>query len=198
MTRRDEQREATRARLVEAAVESLVEKGYAATTTLEVQRRAGVSRGALLHHFRTREELFGAAIGGLVERNERAVREALAEVPAGADPVARALRVLRAALLTPSFGAELELWAAARTSPPLRAVLRRAEGAARRDLYRVIGEVVGPAVAASPAYPLIADLTVQLLRGIAISDVLYRDGADRAALLDRWADVVRLMMKEDP
>ncbi|MGC9544677.1 helix-turn-helix domain-containing protein, partial [Streptomyces sp. UG1] len=53
MTRRDEQRVATRAQIVDAAVESLIEVGVAATTTLEVQRRAGVSRGALLHHFPT-------------------------------------------------------------------------------------------------------------------------------------------------
>ncbi|MGK5557833.1 TetR/AcrR family transcriptional regulator [Actinomadura kijaniata] len=195
---RVQQRDATRRLLVDAAVETLIAKGYAATTTLEVQRRAGVSRGALLHHFPTRQALFGAAVAGLVERNERAVREALAAVAPGADPVARALHVLRAALLTPSFGAELELWTAARTDPGLRAELRRAEGAARRDLYRVIDEVVGPRVTASPAYPVIADLTVQLLRGIAISDVLYRDGAGRGALLDQWAGVVRLMLKENP
>ncbi|MGC9539725.1 helix-turn-helix domain-containing protein, partial [Streptomyces sp. UG1] len=53
MSRRNEQREATRAQIVDAAVQSLIEVGVAATTTLEVQRRAGVSRGALLHHFPT-------------------------------------------------------------------------------------------------------------------------------------------------
>ncbi|MCP3822653.1 TetR/AcrR family transcriptional regulator [Streptomyces sp. A3M-1-3] len=194
MTKRDAQRDATRQRLVDAAVESLIEVGYAASSTLEVQRRAGVSRGALLHHFPTREELFGAAIGQLVERNEQAVRRELASAPAGKDPLSRAMRVLRAALVTPAFGAELELWAAARTSKELRAVLRRAEGAARRDLYRVIGDVLGPEVTASPGYPLVADLTVQLLRGMAISDALYREVADREPLLERWAAVARLIL----
>lgn len=44
---------------MDAAVESLIEVGVAATTTLEVLRRAGVSRGALPHHFMTREDLRG-------------------------------------------------------------------------------------------------------------------------------------------
>ncbi|MFG2001531.1 TetR/AcrR family transcriptional regulator [Spirillospora sp. NPDC048911] len=194
MTKRDVQREATRQRLVDAAVESLIQEGYAASTTLAVQRRAGVSRGALLHHFPSREDLFGAAIAQLVERNEQAVRRELAGAPANGDPVARGLQVLRVAFASPSFAAELELWAAARTSKELRAVLRRAEGAARRDLYRVIGEVLGPEVTASPAYPMVADLTVQLLRGMAISAVLYREAAELEPLLEQWATVIRTIL----
>lgn len=198
MSKREEQRAATRARIVEAAVDSLVEAGAAATTTVEVQRRAGVSRGALLHHFPTREELFGAAVGGLVQRNEDAVREESAAAPASGDVLLRGVRVLRAVLRRPSFGAELELWAVARTDPRLRRVLRRAEGAARRDLFRVVGETLGPQVTEMPGYPLVAELTVQLLRGIAISDVLYREDADRDALLERWVEVVRPLLAATP
>ncbi|QKW36886.1 TetR/AcrR family transcriptional regulator [Actinomadura sp. NAK00032] len=194
MSKREEQRVATRARIVEAAVESLVEAGVAATTTVEVQRRAGVSRGALLHHFATHEELFGAAVGRLVQRNEDAVREELDAVPASGDALLRGVRVLRAVLRRPSFGAELELWAVARTNPRLWRVLRRAEGAARRDLFRVVGEILGPEVTGMPGYPLVAELTVQLLRGMAISDVLYREDADRDALLERWVEVVRPLL----
>ena len=49
---------------------SLIEQGTARTTTLEVQRRAGVSRGALLHHFPTVAQLLSATVGELVRRNE--------------------------------------------------------------------------------------------------------------------------------
>ncbi|MGW0823861.1 TetR/AcrR family transcriptional regulator [Streptomyces sp. NPDC002845] len=194
MSRRDEQRAATRARIVDAAVDSLIEVGVAATTTLEVQRRAGVSRGALLHHFPTREDLFGAAIGLLVARNERVVREELAAASPDGDPLARSLRVLRSVMCGPSFGAEMELWAVARTNPRLRDGLRRAEGAARRDLYRVVDEVMGPELTASTAYPAVAELTVQLLRGMAISDVLYREDTDRDVLLERWGRIVRPLL----
>jgi AcrR family transcriptional regulator len=130
VSKREEQRVATRGRILDAAVASLVENGVAATTTLEVQQRAGMSRGALLHHFATREELFGAAIGLLVDSNERAVRDELAAAPVQGDPLSRALQVLLAVIRRPSFLAELELWAVARTDAGLRRVLRRAEGAA--------------------------------------------------------------------
>ncbi len=51
-----------RSAILESAVSSLIEQGTAATTTLEVQRRAGVSRGALLHHFPTHASLLAATV----------------------------------------------------------------------------------------------------------------------------------------
>jgi AcrR family transcriptional regulator len=53
---------ATRDALLRAAVELLIERGYAATTTSLVAERAGVSRGALQHHFKSRDELIGAVM----------------------------------------------------------------------------------------------------------------------------------------
>jgi hypothetical protein len=86
----------------------------------------------------------------------------------------------------------------ARTNARLLDVLRRAEGSARRDLYRVVGEVMGPELTSAAAYPAIAELTVQLLRGMAISDVLYREDTDRDALLEQWGRIVRPLLTEPP
>ena len=89
---RDQQRDQTRQRLLDAAVTSLIERGVARTTTLEVQRRAGASRGALLHHFPSHAALLSATIGELVRRNDAAVSRALAHHEPGTSPVARAIR----------------------------------------------------------------------------------------------------------
>lgn len=186
------QRDATRQRIVRVAVDMLVERGLAATTTAEVQRAGGFSRGALLHHFPTREALLGATIRSLMERNEAAVRQA--EVPADLDRVERAVRVLCASVVRPAFVAELELWAAARTDTALREVLRREEKRARVELYRVVDEVFGPELVSSERYPLVAALTVQFLRGLAISEVLRGErGVER--LIVGWVEVVRTMLE---
>ena len=50
--------DATRAALVAAACELFGEKGYADTSTDEVVALAGVTKGALYHHFKGKEELF--------------------------------------------------------------------------------------------------------------------------------------------
>src|SRR3546814_6891284 len=59
---------ATRATLLAAAYESLLESGYGATTVGHVQQRAGVARGTLLHHFPTRGALLAAVVEDIIER----------------------------------------------------------------------------------------------------------------------------------
>ena len=74
--RTQEERSAeTRARLLDATVESLIEVGYAHTTTTAVCARAGLSRGAQLHHFPTKSELVIAAVAHLTMRRAKEVRE---------------------------------------------------------------------------------------------------------------------------
>ena len=52
---------ATRAALLEATVQCLITQGFGGTTTTEVAHRAGVSPGALLHHFPAKADLLCAA-----------------------------------------------------------------------------------------------------------------------------------------
>ena len=54
---REQRTSDSRLRILDAAVACLVESGYAGTTTLTIQARAGVSRGRLLHHFPSKETL---------------------------------------------------------------------------------------------------------------------------------------------
>src|SRR4051812_40195216 len=60
-----ERRQATQNALLEATIQCLVEQGYAGTTTRAVSARAGVSPGALQHHFTSKQELVAEAIGYL-------------------------------------------------------------------------------------------------------------------------------------
>jgi AcrR family transcriptional regulator len=197
MTVRDDQSLATRTRLLDMAVESLIESGFASTSAVGVQKRAGVSRGALLHHFPTREALFTAAVQRLVQANLDAMREELASAPAGHDPVARGMRVLRRSSQRPSFGAELELWSAARTDAQLRAALRAAERTALGELHSMIDEVFGPEIVALPHYRLVVDLTVQLIRGLTVTGSLYERVGREEPLIEQWAGVVRALLHDD-
>lgn len=65
--RRAERGEATRAALVRAARELFTERGYPAVGTNEVVQRAGVTRGAMYHHFRDKQDLFRAVYEQLEE-----------------------------------------------------------------------------------------------------------------------------------
>jgi AcrR family transcriptional regulator len=109
----------TRAALLEAALECLVELGYGGTSTTEVARRAGVSRGAQLHHFPTKAELLSAAVDSLFERRNAEFRKAFANLDAGADQTDEAIDLLWSMFHGPTFVAWAELWMAARTDPEL-------------------------------------------------------------------------------
>src|SRR5919108_2672223 len=82
--RRAERGEATRAALVRAARELFAERGYAAVGTNEVVKRAGVTRGALHHHFPHKKDLFRA----VYEQTEAELVEAtVAQLSAIEDPI---------------------------------------------------------------------------------------------------------------
>jgi AcrR family transcriptional regulator len=75
--RQADRSETTRTALLSAARRLFTEGGFAATSTEEIVRAAGVTRGALYHHFRDKEELFQAVFeqieGELAERGALAV-----------------------------------------------------------------------------------------------------------------------------
>jgi AcrR family transcriptional regulator len=110
----------TRAALLDAALDTMVERGYAATTTIEVARRAGVSRGAQLHHFPSKAELLTAAVGHLLDRRVAEYRKVFADVEPGADVLDAAIDLLWPMFKGPTFIAWVELWVAARTDDSLR------------------------------------------------------------------------------
>lgn len=184
----------TRQRILEAAVTSLIEQGSARTTTLEVQRRAGVSRGALLHHFPTHAALLSSTIEELIKRNEASVKDSLNRLHGADDVLERAIRVLAIATAQPAYLAELELWAIARTDPELRTSLLEAERSARKDSERVLATLFAQGGNQLGKSPVIA-MTLEFLRGLALSGVLRTSPVRRQQLISQWITVARTIME---
>jgi AcrR family transcriptional regulator len=84
-TLKAEQSEATRGALIAAARGLFAERGYAAVGTEEIVRAAGVTRGALYHHFSGKKQLFQA----VYEDVERQLVERIAEsaISSASDPL---------------------------------------------------------------------------------------------------------------
>jgi AcrR family transcriptional regulator len=183
-----------RQRLLDAAVACLIEFGVARTTTLAVQRRAGTSRGALLHHFPTHADLLAASVAELVKRNEHAVAASRAGIAQPGDPLQAGVTALAFAARQPAYLAELELWAVARTDRPLKQALTAAERTARRDIDRVSAELFAN-WAGLDAYGDAVALTQHFIRGLAISENLRASPSRREHLVSAWTGAMRLMLE---
>lgn len=72
--RQEDRSHETQRRAIEAAISCLAKEGYAATTTIGVAKRAGLSRGGMLHHFPTKIDLIEAVVRD-VELRLRAMRK---------------------------------------------------------------------------------------------------------------------------
>lgn len=112
---------ATRAALVDAALDALVEVGYARTTGVEICRRAGVTRGALQHHFPAFGQLLASALGAAYDRLLAPVA-----VPPEVGPLERWVHQAEARVGAPEFKAIIELWLGSQNDPELSEVLAEA------------------------------------------------------------------------
>jgi AcrR family transcriptional regulator len=156
----------TRTRLLDATVECLSELGYARTTTTEVCRRAGVSRGAQLHHFPTKVELVAAAIEHAFEQRMAAYAEALADAPPDADRIQLSIDVLWAMFSGPACDAYIELAVAARTDDELRPYAHAVSERHRVAVEELFQSLLDPATASSPFADVASKFLLALFDGL--------------------------------
>jgi len=175
-----------RARLLEAAVECLIERGFSGTSTTLVSERAGVSRGAQLHHFPTKNDLVVAAVEHLTEVRGAELRTAAARLPTGARRTRAVLRMLEEHFTSPVFAAALELWVAARTDPALQAAVGPLEQRVGRDAHRLTVEALG-ADESQPGVRELVQATLDLVRGLGLATTISDDARRRRRILDQWA-----------
>jgi AcrR family transcriptional regulator len=189
-----------RHRLMEATVELLVERGFAGTSTTLVSERAGVSRGAQLHHFPTKNDLVVAAVGHLTEVRGSELAAAAARLPKGRNRTAAVVEMLGDHFTSPVFAAALELWVAARTDPQLREALTPLEQKVGRDTHRLTVQLLG-VDESRPGVRELVQATLDLVRGLGLASTLGDDAPRRKRILNRWArtlDDALASTKESP
>ena len=183
-----ERRANTRAALIDAARELFADKGFAATGREEIVERAGVTRGAMYHHFGSKEDLFRA----VYEQLETKLMEAIvvAAAAAATDPIEQ-LRL----------GARAYLDAAADDPAVRRVVLLDAPSVLSAEVRHELAEIYGLGVtrevlAQAMAAGRIARQPVEVLAPIVLAALhqaaeLVADGQDRAevgAIVDRMIE----------
>lgn len=191
----EERTRAMRARLLEATVELLVERGFSGTSTTLVSERAGVSRGAQLHHFPTKNDLVVAAVEHLTEVRGAELAAAARALPSGPRRTRAVLRMLGDHFSSPVFTAALELWVAARTDEALLAAVAPLEQRVGRETHRLTVELLG-ADESRPGVRELVQATLDLVRGLGLAATITDDGRRRGRILDQWSRTLDHALKE--
>ncbi|HJQ03697.1 MAG TPA: TetR/AcrR family transcriptional regulator [Jatrophihabitans sp.] len=179
----------TRRRLLDAAVESLAEAGWTATSVAMVAARAGVSRGAAQHHFRTRESLFEAAVDHIGQQRLAELKQAAVELPDGPARTEAVLTALVATYTGPLFRAALQVWTAASSEPALRVQLIPLEAELGRRAHALAVELLGVDESVAGVRETV-QASLDLARGLGLADVLHDDSRRRRRVIRQWAQIL--------
>jgi AcrR family transcriptional regulator len=166
---------ATQEALLDATLACLVEDGYANTTTSRVAERAGLSRGAHLHHFQTRDTLLAAAADHLTRKREEHLSAAVDALPAhGPDRIAAGLDLIFESYNNPLYQATLDLWTHGRTDEELRGHLIPIERQLDRQTVDLCRRLF-PDIAARDDFERLVELALAAMRGLVLLDTLHGD-----------------------
>ena len=173
--------ERTRARLLDATTECLAELGYSRTTTTEVCRRAGVSRGAQLHHFPTKAELVAAAVEHPSEHRMAEFRRAVAEAPPDTDPIQLCIDLVWTMYKGDACDAWIELALAARTDAELRPFAHAVNERLRREVNELWDSIFPDPEGRNPFAPVATKFMLALMDGLVLHRMSgYDDEPGRA------------------
>ncbi len=182
----------TRARLIEATIRCIVKFGYASTTTPQVAAEAGLSRGAMLHHFENGEALIKAAIVELHDKRLRAFRRAAESE--NHDP-GMLVRTYWRQISKPTFIAFHELALASRTNPGLARILQPLQ-LEFRERFNAQATILFPEWQGDrQGFSFAMTLSQTVLEGMAVS--LLTGGMDEAMvepILTSLEEQIRAMM----
>ncbi|MFN3511823.1 MAG: TetR family transcriptional regulator [Phenylobacterium sp.] len=185
----------TRARILDAAMRLFAQLGYHAATNAVIADAANLTRGAMLYHFASREELVEAAVAFIDLERARLFEQYASAPPPGVDAAEHAIDAYWALLHEIPFLAFAELESAARTDPMLKARLASAQSAFDRnqigDRFLAIAQAGG-----DPRFQTSRDLGRFLLEGMARGAMTFDEKARKERLLAVVKRAVRVLNRK--
>lgn len=185
-----EKSQLTRNQILDATMRCLAEIGYAQTTTEKIAKRAGVSRGAMTHHFKSRDEVFAAAARYITDLRATEYDDAIKDVnlPLGEPPTLESmhetLRALQKFFTYPSFFALQELLRGARTDKMLQRTMSALEKSLDKKIYSSLISRFPVWAEMSQSTEVLRDLILFSLEGVALAPSSYLKGDRLQRLLE--------------
>ncbi len=182
---------ATRDQIISAAIRCIVESSYSKTTMMKISEKAGLSRGATLHHFPSKMDIIRAVVAYLHEKRIQAFRRSIKDIPTDADMAHMAIQAYSDHVNHPIYVALFELSVAARTDQELREILHPAQIAFDREWYQTAWDLFPEWQADREAFDLALNLSQITMEGMAIRNFTHARKYDRERLLEYLEEKIR-------
>ncbi|SIT02162.1 TetR/AcrR family transcriptional regulator [Paracoccus saliphilus] len=188
---------AMREKLIEAALEVIYDLGYNSASTPEFSRRAGVSRGALLHHFPTRSDIIIAAMEDLLGEGTREIRETASRVARQEVSLGDFVEFLWQMFSGRFFYISLEFINEARTDAELRERMIPVVRDFHAALDGIWGEFEKQADGLPQSTRVALNMTVCLVRGMGVQTVLKDDPDYFRSMLEAWKSILPQLLRSN-
>lgn len=182
----EERTSATRARLVEATLDLLLSEGYPAATMVDIAARAGLTRGALSHHFENKDELVVEAVDHLLKTTTAEIRIYASQVGLGAISISDFVDRLWIIFSGPFFMISLEQITASRHNAYLKTRLIERTRDFHASLDEIWRQFFSGTALDSVEVETSLNATLCLLRGMGVQTVLRNDPVYYRRLLRFW------------
>ena len=186
---KQERSRATRQRLLESAVHCVAQYGWSAATVSVIAADAGISRGALQHHFPTREELVAAALEHMFDERRLMVEAMATPQLSGARRVHVVVSTLVELYMGDLFRAALQAWVVAAADPQMLAMIQPLERRFARSVHAAAVEHLG-VDDGDPHVRTLIQTTLDLARGLALADLLSDDSKRRQRIVRTWSTML--------
>jgi len=194
----EERRTATRRALLTAAIACLDESGYGATTTVAVSARAGVSRGAMLHHFPSKADLMLAVVEYVMDLNHRFFMEGLDAIEDAWDRYAALPDLRWQSAMQPHGTALIEIMVGARSDEAVRERYPEfQERLSAKQGKRLAERAAEAGLTVTPQDRAVSRAIVLAIRGLAIEKQLNPD-LDPGPVMEVLRDLKRRTMGSRP
>jgi AcrR family transcriptional regulator len=191
-----ERSEATRTRILKAAANLIRKRGYARFRTAEVAEAAGLSRGAQLHHFPTKDSLVVATLEYVFEQAQVLSRRRASAVNRPRDLIEAVIEDAREFFFSEHFMVAIDIVLSTSTDQSVRKQILDISRKARRPVETAwTGALAASGVPGQLASDIVA-LTLSLVRGMALRTLWDNDPKWFDELFSLWRQMIRVFLSD--
>ena len=191
-----ERSEETRTRILKAAANLIRKRGYARFRTAEVAKEAGLSRGAQLHHFPTKDSLVVATLEHVFEQAQVLSRRRASAVNRPRDLIEAVIEDAREFFFSEHFMVAIDIVLSTSTDQSVRKQILDISRKARRPAEAAWAEALAAnGVPGQLASDLVA-LTLSLVRGMALRTLWDNDPKWFDELFALWRQMIRVFLSD--